>query len=229
MTVPGSPLESLLSYYEPLCTLRRDFRGAATLHTPGSPLLGANASYLLPGTPQEVTPLLRVWHEAHGAPPLVVVEGAAWGGAVPGEPVESWRVGVYRPQPEPGVIVVEQTSRLHLSRFAGVLAESHDLPEWAAPLARSLAGPLERLPDAVLLLAYAGGEAIGALLWQAGAAHLWGTLDPAADAPLLNAAAWLADGHVVTSLPDDSPLTLEGTREVTFALLSGTSSGTVGA
>ncbi len=214
-------LESLLAYYEPLSTLRRDFRGTATLHTPGSPLLGANASYLLGGTSLDVLPLLKVWHEAHSAPPVVASLGELPGRA----PEQTFRVGLYHPQPEPGIIVVEQTSRLHMARFAGVLAEAFELPEWAAPLGKGLAASLERLPDAVLLLAYAGGEAIGALLWQAGedgrgATHLWGTLDPAADAPLLNAAAHLLEGAPVwTSLPDDSPLTVSAAAEVCFTLI----------
>ncbi len=218
-------LESLLAYYEPLSTLRRDFRGTATLHTPGSPLLGANASYLLGGASLDVLPLLKVWHESHTAPPLVASLGE-----LPGRtPEQTFRVGLYHPQPEPGIIVVEQTSRLHMARFAGVLAEACELPEWAAPLGKGLAASLERLPGAVLLLAYAGGEAIGALLWQPGeaglgaalgSAHLWGTLDPAADAPLLNAAAHISVGAPLwTSLPDDSPLTVSDPAEVCFTLI----------
>ena len=131
------------------------------------------------------------------------------------------RVGPYRPLPDPGIIVVEQTSRLHMARFAAVLAEAHGLAEWAAALGRGLAASLERLPDATLLLAYAGGEAIGALLWQPGGAHLWATLDPAADAPLLNGAAELSGGEVWTSLPDHSPLDAPGHTEVCFTLLDG--------
>lgn len=215
--LPDVALDSLLRYYEPLSTLRRDFRGTATLHTPGSPLLGANASYLLPGTDDGVLPLLRAWHQAHDAPPLVASQGL-----LPGRlPELTLRVGPYRPVPDPGIIVVEQTSRLHMARFAAVLAEAHGLAEWAAALGRGLAASLERLPDATLLLAYAGGEAIGALLWQPGGAHLWATLDPAADAPLLNGAAELSGGEVWTSLPDHSPLDAPGHTEVCFTLLDG--------
>ncbi|WP_424952166.1 hypothetical protein [Deinococcus sp.] len=217
VSVPGS----LLAYYEPLSTLRRDFRGAATLHTPGSPLLGANASYLLPEASLEVLPLLKVWHQAHDAPPLIASVGE-----LPGHvPVQTWRVGLYHPHPDPGIIVVEQLSRLHMARFAAVLAEVYGLPEWAATLGRTLAASLERLPQALLLLAYAGGEEIGALLWQpgehgSGAAHLWGSLDPAADAPLMNAAAHLSDGPLWVSLPDTSPLTALNSAEVCFTLLT---------
>ena len=106
--------------------------------------------------------------------------------------------------------MVEQVSRLHMARFAAVLAEAAELPEWAAPLGRGLAAALERLPAATLLLAYAGREEIGALLHLPGAAHLWATLDPAADAPLLNAALALSGGELWTSLPDSSPLTAAG-------------------
>ena len=160
-------------------------------------------------------PLLRVWHLAHDSPPLIASLGE-----MPGHPPEqTLRVGPYVPVPDPGIIVVEQTSRLHVARFAAVLAEAHCLPEWAAPLGTGLAASLERLPDAALLLAYAGGEAIGALLWQPSGAHLWGSIDPAADAPLLNAAAELTGGPVWTSLPDSSPLTVQGSAEVCFTLL----------
>ena len=210
-----SALESLLAYYEPLSALRRDFRGAATLHTPGSPLLGANASYLLPGASPDVLPLLKVWHQAHDAPPLVASLEE-----LPGNrPEQTLRVGEYQPVPDPGIVVVEQLSRLHMARFAAVLTEAYSVPEWAAPLGRGLAASLERLPAAVLLLAYAGGEELGALLWQPAGAHLWGSLDPAADAPLLNAAAALAPGPLWTSLPDTSPLSVNGAAEVCFTLL----------
>lgn len=217
MSVPAySALESLLAYYEPLSTLRRDFRGAATLHTPGSPILGANASYLLEGASLDVLPLLKVWHLAHEAPPLVASLGE-----LPGSrPEQTLRVGEYQPVSEPGIVVVEQLSRLHMARFAAVLAEAYGVPEWALPLGKGLAASLERMPAAVLLLAYAGGEEIGALLWHQGGAHLWGSLDPAADAPLLNAAAELAAEPLWTSLPDSSPLSVNDAAEVCFTLLN---------
>lgn len=220
MSVPlrpeGPALESLLAYFEPLSTLRRDFRGAATLHTPGSPLLGANASYLLKGANPDVLPLLKVWHLAHDAPPLVASLGE-----IPGvRPEQTLRVGVYQPVSEPGIIVVEQLSRLHMASFAAVLAEAHGVPEWAGPLGTGLAASLERLPAAALLLAYAGGEEVGALLWHQGRAHLWGALDSAADAPLLNAATELAAGPLWTSLPDSSPLSVNDAVEVCFTLLT---------
>ncbi|WP_407570812.1 hypothetical protein [Deinococcus altitudinis] len=216
-TRPESPaLESLLAYFGPLSTLRRDFRGAVTLHTPGSPVLGANASYLLQGNSPDVLPLLKVWHQAHDAPPLIASVGE-----LPGiRPEQTLRVGEYWPVSGPGIVVVEQLSRLHMARFAAVLAEAHGVPEWASPLATGLAASLERMPAAVLFLAYAGGEEIGALLWHQGGAHLWGSLDPAADAPLLNAAAELSADPLWTSLPDSSPLSMQGATEVCFTLLS---------
>ncbi|WP_425147488.1 hypothetical protein [Deinococcus sp.] len=212
-----TPLDSLLTYFEPLSTLRRDFRGTATLHTPGSPLLGANASYLPEGSSPDLFALLRVWHQAHDSPPLVVSASP-----LPGLPaVESLRVGPYLSAYQPGMIVAEQVSRLHLDRFAAVLCESCGLPEWAAPLSRTLASSLEHALAATLLLAYAGDQEIGALLLLGNAAHLWGTLDPAADAPLLNAAAALVDGDLWTSLPDTSPLSVSGGAEVHYSLLVG--------
>lgn len=51
--------------------------------------------------------------------------------------------------------------------------------------------------------------------------HLWGTLDPAADAPLLNAAADLSGGNVRVSLPDTSPLSVPEAEVLTFTLLDG--------
>jgi hypothetical protein len=104
---------------------------------------------------------------------------------------------------------------------AGVLAEAHGLDDWAGPLGTSLARALAlpELRGAVLLLAYAGAEAVGTLLLHSGAAHLWGTLDPAVDQPLLSAAAELAGGTVLTSLTDQSPLQLADETEICYALL----------
>ncbi|UQN05109.1 hypothetical protein [Deinococcus sp. QL22] len=215
-------LAELVAYFEPFCTVRRDFRGAVTLHTPGINVLALNTSYL-PEDAGDVLPLVRAWHLGQDAPPLVTSVSA-----VAGEDVGGLRVGTFAPVPDPGVIVVEQVSRLHLPTWAGVLAESYGAAEWAEALARHFAGPLEGDPTSVLLMAYAGGEAIGSLLWRElngqGAAHLWGTLDPAADAPLLNAAAQLSGdtgsgGEVRVSLPDTSPLHLPDAKIVAFTLL----------
>ncbi|THF69274.1 hypothetical protein E7T06_12910 [Deinococcus sp. Arct2-2] len=209
-------LAELVAYFEPFSTVRRDFRGAVTLHTPGINVLALNASYL-PEDAGDVLPLVRAWHLGQDVPPLVASVSA-----VVGEDVGGLRVGTFAPVPDPGLIVVEQVSRLHLATWAGVLAESYGAAEWAETLARHFAGPLEGDPKSVLLMAYAGGEAIGSLLWRdlgGGAAHLWGTLDPAADAPLLNAAAELSEGEVRVSLPDISPLHLQNGKIVTFTLL----------
>lgn len=214
-------LAELVAYFEPFSTVRRDVsdqhgRGTVTLHTPGINVLALNASYL-PENAEDVLPLVRAWHLGQDAPPLVASVNA-----VAGEDVGGLRVGTFAPVPDPGVIVVEQVSRLHLAAWAGVLAEAYGAAEWAPALARHFAGPLEGDPGSVLLMAYAGGEAIGALLWrdlEGGAAHLWGTLDPAADAPLLNAAARLSGGTVRVSLPDTSPLHVEDAKIVGFTLL----------
>ncbi|MFB9993504.1 hypothetical protein ACFFLM_16175 [Deinococcus oregonensis] len=211
-------LAELVAYFEPFSTVRRDFRGVVTLHTPGINVLALNASYL-PEDAGDVLPLVRAWHLAQDAPPLVASTSA-----VTGEDVGGLRVGTFTPVPDPGVIVVEQVSRLHLTTWAGVLAEAYGAAEWEGALAQHFAKPLEDDPTSVLLMAYAGGEAIGSLLWRdldvQGAAHLWGTLDPAADAPLLNAAAELSGGHVRASLPDTSPLHLADAKIVGFTLLT---------
>ncbi|ANE44339.1 hypothetical protein [Deinococcus puniceus] len=210
-------LAELVAYFEPFSTVRRDFRGTVTLHTPGINVLALNASYL-PEDAGDVLPLVRAWHLGQDAPPLVASVSA-----VVGEDVGGLRVGTFSLVPDPGVIVVEQVSRLHLATWAGVLAEAYGAAEWAETLARHFAGPLEGDPKSVLLMAYAGGEAIGSLLWRdvndVGAAHLWGTLDAAADAPLLNAAAELSGGTLRVSLPDTSPLHLSHTKIVGFTLL----------
>ncbi|GAA5512547.1 hypothetical protein Dcar01_01261 [Deinococcus carri] len=210
-------LTELITYFEPLSTVRRDFRGAVTLYTPGVNVLALNATYLPDADPDRL-PLVVAWHQAQEMPALVAAIVP-----LPGAEVGAVRVGTYHPQAEPGLITVEQVSRLSLPAWVAVLTEAHETPEWAGALARHLAARLEGDPAFTLLLAYAGGEAVGALLWRAtpgggGAAHLWGTLDPAADAPLLNAAHALS-GSLGASLPDTSPLSLADEVAVTFHLL----------
>ena len=218
MAVPPE-LTELLEYFEPFSMLRRDLRGAATLLTPGVNVLALNAAYL-PAGGEALLPLLAIWQREHGTPPLIASVTA-----LPGEDVGGVRVGTYLPQSEPGVIVVEQVSRLQVAAWAGVLAEAHGTPEWAGALTSHFGARLEGMKGAALLVAYAGGEAIGALLWrsagQGGAAHLWGTLDPAADAPLLNMAAELGGGHLRASLPDTSPLTVTDEAVVVFTRPAG--------
>lgn len=215
-------LAELVAYFGPLSTLRRDFRDAVTLHTPGVNVLALNATFLPDADPDRL-PLVAAWHHAQELPALVAATAP-----LPGEEVAAVRVGLYHPQPAPGGIVVEQVSRLSLPLWTAVLAEAHGTPEWAPALARQIAVRLEGDAAAVLLLAYAGGEPVGALLWrgegESGGAHLWGTLDPGVDAPLLNAAHALGGGLRV-SLPDTSPVTIEAAQEVQFRLLSALHTG----
>lgn len=211
-------LSELVAYFEPLSTLRRDFRGGVTLHTPGVNVLALNATFLPDADPDRL-PLVAAWHHAQEMPALVAATVP-----LPGEEVGSVRVGSYHPSPDTGVIVVEQVSRLALPTWAAVLAEAHGTPEWAGVLARHLAPRLEGDRDAALLTAYAGGEAVGALLWRAapeggGGAHLWGTLDPGADVSLLNAAHALGSG-LRASLPDTSPLEVADEVTVTYRRLA---------
>ena len=210
-------LTELVAYFEPFSTIRRDFREAVTLHTPGVNVLALNATFVPDAGPDRL-PLVAAWHHAQEMPALVAATVP-----LPGEEVGAVRVGSYHPHPDAGVISVEQVSRLALPTWSAVLAEAHGTPEWAGPLARHLAPRLEGDRGVTLLTAYAGGEEVGALLWRAepgggGAAHLWGTLDPAADAPLLNAAYGLA-GSLRASLPDSSPLGVVGGVTVTYRRL----------
>ncbi|MBB5235387.1 hypothetical protein [Deinococcus budaensis] len=214
MSSSGLPsvLAELVAYFAPLASERRDRGGAVTLQTPGVNVLALNATFL-PGAdcaPDGTSPQGRARLVATAVP-------------VAGEEVGAVRVGSYLPQGRAGGVVVEQVSRLSLPLWAGVLAEAYETPEWAPALARHLAARLEGDRDTALLLAYAGGEALGALLWRAGPgggghAHLWGTLDPGVDAPLLNAAQALGT-HLRASLPDSSPLALVGGETVRFSLL----------
>lgn len=210
----ASALTEVLEFFRPFASEALNLVGGAALHTPQTNVLALNAAYLPPNV-GELPPDLRAWWRERHAPPLVLA-ARAW----PGKDVGGLRVGTYTPQPDPGIITAEQVSRLHLATWAGVLAESYETPEWGPALARHFAARLEGERGSVLLLAYAGGEAIGALLWRdragQGAAHLWGTLDPAADAPLLNAAAELSGGRLRVSLPDPSPLSVTGEEVLTF-------------
>lgn len=207
------PLGDVFDFFRPFAGQVLDLGGARVLQTPGVNVLALNAAYLPPER-TELPPELRAWWRQHEAPPLVL-SAQAWAG----EDVGGLRVGTYLPHPDPGVVAVEQVSRLHLATWAGVLAESYDAPEWGPALARHFAARLEGRRDHALLLAYAGGEAVGALLWSAGAAHLWGSLDPAADAPLLRAAAELSEGRLRVSLPDASPLEVADAEVLTFTRL----------
>jgi len=226
--LPGV-LAELVQYFGPLAAVRRELAGAALLHTPSVNVLALNAAFLPDSDPRRLPPI-AAWQRARGEPALVATTGRLPGEASPAksppaEEVAALRVGTCLPPPGAGSIVVEQVSRLSLPLWTAVLAEAHGTPEWAAPLARHLAARLEGDSRAVLLLAYAGGEAVGALLWRAeaegggGSAHLWGTLDPGVDAPLLNAAGELG-GRLRVSLPDHSPVALVTEEVVRFLRLA---------
>lgn len=216
--VPVLPpvLADLLAYFGPLASDQAEVAGGVALSTPQTNVLLLNAA-LLPGACPEGLEEAAAWQRARGRLPLVVVEGQG-----SGEALASLRVGTYEADHLPSPFTAEQVSRLHLPQWAAVLAEAHGTPEWAGALSRHLASRLERRRDYALLLAYAGGEAVGALLWQAagtgGRAHLWGTLDPAVDRPLLNGAATLGDSLSV-SLPPGSPATAMLETQVAFYLI----------
>ncbi|MFC4427737.1 hypothetical protein [Deinococcus navajonensis] len=226
----GSALSELLTYFTPLSALQREEDGAVTLLTPGTNVLGFNATYLPEGhAATELSSTIQAWHAVHGLPLVVatlsplpeareVVEVQV---GVLAQAGASDPAGRLRSQ---AAVVVEQISRLHLDDWSTALAQARGTPGWAAPLARHLAGALAFQRDFVLLQAYQQGEAVGALLWQArtqgGAAHLWGGAPPAAGA-LLRAAAGLAGGPLwVSALPGDE-LTMTQASRVFFHLLNG--------
>ncbi|WP_420596611.1 hypothetical protein [Deinococcus sp.] len=203
-------LRTLLDYHRPLSTFAHSWPGGESLLSPGVNVLGANAAYLPPDADQATLTAARDWALEHELPPLRVLLGD-------GGDAGHLRVGRFIGDGHSSAVQVEQTSRLHLPRWAGVLAEASGQSEWASALARHLAARLEALPNAALLIAYAGAEAVGALLWQPTGAHLWGTLDEAVDAPLLSAAAELSGGELSVSLPDTSPLEVLDAQSVSFA------------
>lgn len=199
-------LPSLLAYFRPLASRVDDDAGQVTLLTPEVNVLALNATYLMGETSAKMRSRL-----------------VASTRAVPGRDVGGLRVGEYVRQvtqagPESGV-VVEQVSRLHVGEWAAVLAQAYDTPDWTSALARHFARKLEGERDSVLLMAYQQGRAVGALLWRAGAAHLWGTLKETAAAPLLNAASELGGSALWVSLPDSSSLHLPQFQVVQFTLV----------
>ncbi|MCP2013121.1 hypothetical protein L1280_000249 [Deinococcus sp. HSC-46F16] len=218
--VPHLPpaLADLLAYFGPLASGQEEVAGGVALHTPGTNVLALNAVFLPDAESHRLCGAAE-WQKARGRPPLVAVEESTGG-----EEVASFHVGTYQAGPSASPFTVEQVSRLHLPQWAAVLAEAHGTPDWAGALSRHLAGRLEERRDYALLLAYAGEEAVGALLWQAagvgGRAHLWGTLDPAVDRALLDGAAALG-APLFVSLPSGSPAQLADTPEVAFFLMKG--------
>lgn len=210
----GTLLEGYLAYYSQLASEHRELRGATVLHTPGSPLLGANAAYLHAGGGEEGLARAALWLHARGAAPLFAASSP-----LTGQAVERLRLGVYRPGGEAeATSVVEQVSSLHVARLAAVLAAAWQLPDWAQALALSLGRALEGQGGASWLAAYQEGQMVGALLLLGPAAHLWGVTRGEALGPLLNAAAELAGGEVVTSCPAAQPLALLGTEALHFSL-----------
>ncbi|KEF33229.1 hypothetical protein RDMS_13625 [Deinococcus sp. RL] len=228
MAPPLPPaLADLFAYGEPLAAGWEEVAGGVALFAPGTNVLALNAALLPDAAPARLREA-AAWQRARGQPPLLAVVGEEGRRA---EAVASVRVGFYcageaPASAQPSPFAVEQVSRLHLPQWAAVLAEAYSTLEWAGALARHLAGRLEGRRDYVLLLAYAKGEAAGALLWQAadtgGRAHLWGTLNPAATRPLLDGAAALAPSFPLrVSVPSAISLSLPLTEaaEVSFILM----------
>lgn len=237
MTARGAA--ELLAYFTALAGVRRDLPGAAVLHAPGSPVVGANAAYV---TTPEGRVRADLWFRAQGAPSVIASDAPA-GAASPdgGREVLRLRVGTYEAQngdtksseapideaDPPGTsfgrdVVVEQVSRLHLAAVADLLTAAWDVPEWSVPLSRSLATALELRRDFTLLVAY-HDRPVGALLVLPQGAHLWGVTSPGDDGrevlrALLDTAA--AGGTVRASLPTDMPLALRDERHVVFTLLT---------
>ncbi|ACO45233.1 hypothetical protein DEDE109153_10090 [Deinococcus deserti] len=235
----NAALSELLDFFSPLSAVQRQEGGAVTLLTPGTNVLGLNATYLpdlylpdlkaaaLPENDQQaihqpsgILENVSAWHAAHSLPVLLATS----------QPVDHARLAIslhvgtvaLNGQPESGV-VVEQVSRLHVAGWAHILATARGTPEWGADLAHHLGRVLEGNRDFVLLQAYQDGEPAGALLWRAtavgGATHLWGALTPEAGPALLEAAAHLGGGQVTTSAPTGDAVHLEGTLPVWFSVL----------
>lgn len=212
-------LASLLAYFRPLATLNRTWPGASeALLSPGVNLLGANAAYL---DAEADWAAAQVWAREHRWPLLRARLDEGRHVPAQAEVVGTVKVGTVRVGTLRSPLQIEQVSRLTLPIWADVLAEAHAQPEWSPLLARHLAARLETLRDHALLLAYAGAEPVGALLWQPSGAHLWGTLDPAVDYPLLSAAADLSGGALLVSLPDTSPVQVADEVTVRFELEGG--------
>ncbi|WP_417323671.1 hypothetical protein [Deinococcus malanensis] len=222
----NAALSELLNFFSPLSALQREESGAVSLLTPGTNVLGLNATYLpdlylpdisttMSNRPAESLPTgvlasVTAWHAAHDLPLLLATAQSVAGA----EPVTTLQIGTVTAtgQADPRV-VVEQMSRLHLVRWAEVLATARGTPQWGGALAQHLGRALEGNRDFVLLQAYQDGQPAGALLWRAtapgGATHLWGALTPEAGPALMEAAAQLGGGRVVASALREDPLSLQ--------------------
>lgn len=233
----NTALSELLDFFSPLSALQRQEGGAVTLLTPGTNVLGLNATYLpdlylpdmgLPGNGQQPTrqptgllASVGAWHAAHDLPLLLGTSQPVAGARL----VTTLQVGTVNVTGQADSrVVVEQVSRLHLVRWAEVVATAHGTPEWGAALAHHLGRVLEGNRDFVLLEAYQNGEPAGALLWRdtapGGATHLWGALTPEAGPALLEAAASLGGGRVTASAPTEAAVHLEGALGIWFSVLN---------
>ncbi|PYE56210.1 hypothetical protein [Deinococcus yavapaiensis] len=213
MTI-GTPevLRELLDFFTPLAKVRRVLRGAAVLHAPAHPVLGANAAYVFD---EQGAVRADTWYRAQGAPTVL----ASASSHPDGDEVLSLRVGTFRALPLASTIVAEQVSRLQVAIFAEVLCDAWNVPDWEEDVARALAAALEGRSDVTLYLAYED-RPVGALLERGGRAHLWGVTNEAALLPLLNAACELGGGEVRTSVPSEHPLALHAAAPVVFSRLT---------
>ncbi|UTA51000.1 hypothetical protein MSS93_01180 [Deinococcus radiodurans] len=156
------PFSELLTYFQPLAAEHYDLGPCAILQTPGANILALNAAFF-PAEAAENLPDVRRWFSARGRPALLLSDAALLGEDVGGLRVGSWTAGETREN-----IIVEQVSRLQLSLWSAVLAESYETLEWAPALARHFAARLEGDRASTLLLAYADGDPVGAGLWRTG-------------------------------------------------------------
>lgn len=218
---PPMPLTELLDYFSPFASDIWQEEGVTRLFTPQVNVLGLNAAYV--SGPEQ----LALLHFPAGQPPLVASAFGVTSFAVSGQEVARLQVGLLQAAAltAPAGVVVEQVSRLQLPNWAGVLAAAHGTPDWGGLLARHFAAPLEHDRRSVLLMAYAEGVPMGALLWRGGsvggAAHLWGSQNSSAAQALLRAAAELGGGWVRASVPDASDWPLAQAWTLRFTLLGG--------
>lgn len=208
-------LQALVDFHAPLSTLQREQGGAATLLTPGVNVLALNATFLPDDRSGVDLDAVHDWHEGQGLPVLV----ASSSPVSEAREVARISVGTFQPGTPSPAVTVEQVSRLHLAQWADVLTAAHGTPAWSDALSRHLAPRLEGDRDSVLLMAFRADKPVGALMWRAGAAHLWGALDGHAAAALLSAAFGLS-GSLRVSVPAGSEIRLREPQPVIYSLLS---------
>ncbi len=209
----SAALEAYLGYYTRLASERRALRGATVLHTPGSPLLGANAAF---ADGEEGFTRAALWLHARGAPALFASTRP-----LTGQPVQTLTLGRFA-VPAAGAVPpdlrVEQVSSQHLALIAQVLTAAWDLPDWSDALNLSLRRALDGDRAATWLVAYRSDTLVGAALLLGTAVHLWGVTEPDALPTLLGTAATLAGGAVETSAPEGWNLALEKSGALHFSL-----------